>query len=326
LTFPDLPRRRENTEGFIVITMTHNDTKILRWRSTTPRTNGLLWTGELDIDDITQQLSVSYPISEATLATALLDYGILIVTPSGVYLGDVSRQWGPQERIVQATIVESEVALVIYNEIGQWRLLTLQIMQNGSEISFQEYKSTILPREPTAIKLFLSSNSPAFETLIRRGNKTDEDIYLKYCFIALRYPPAIQIYGIDERSPPYRVYDLELTRGTFQEDPLASEIHSMELLLENTGRTYFLIGLRHGLVMNFHVEFWEQWNFFDDETTKLGESPVEFITSTYQRKDESRVFAMCEYLWEIRLENKELGIDEVVFDDFRMVRSLFCRC
>lgn len=318
LTYPDMPPGKENTEGFIVITMTHNDTKLLRWRSSTPRTNGLLWTGDLDIDDFTQHLSLSYPFSEATLATGLTDNGILIVTSSGVYLGDISRRWGPQERIVQAAVVGSEIALVIYSESGQWRLLALQVIQTGSEVTLQEDKSTILPREPTAIKLFLNSNSPTFATLISRAMESHEEYYLKYCFIALRCPPAIQIYGVDDQIP-VMVYECELTRNKEQEDPRASEIHSMDILLEKDGKAFLLVGLRHGIIMSFLIEFWEQWKFLDAETTKLGESPVEFISSTFNRGDESKVFAMCEYLWEIRLEKGELQVDEVLFDDFRMV-------
>ena len=136
-----------DTEGFIVIAMTHNETKFLRWTSPTPRANGMLWTGDLDIDDQTQNLSASYVISESTLVTGLANNCIIQVSPSGVYLGDgVCRRSGPQERIIQGAIVGSEIAVVVYNESGQWNLIFLQIIQDGLEISLVETPSVALPR------------------------------------------------------------------------------------------------------------------------------------------------------------------------------------
>src|SRR5438552_2897739 len=95
----------EYTEGFLVITMTYNETKILRWTSSTPRSAGILWTGALDIDDYTQNLSASYMVSEATLDAGLIDHDIIQVTSSGIYISDAPcRRCGSQERIVQATV------------------------------------------------------------------------------------------------------------------------------------------------------------------------------------------------------------------------------
>jgi hypothetical protein len=314
----------EDTEGFIVITMTHNETKFLRWTSPTPRANGRLWTGDLDIDDYTQNLSTSYVISESTLATGLTKNGIIQVSPSGIYLGDrVWRRAGPEERIVQAAIVGSEIVVVVYDESGQWNLVSLQIIQSGSEITLVETPSVALPREPTTLKLFINHDAPKYTNLIRRGFEPQEMVCSKYCFVAFRFPRKINIYGLIDKIEPFVAYELELDQEHLMEpdDPQTSEIHSMELLVEGGTHSYLLVGLRNGLMMNFRVEFWEQWNFFDTEITKLGSSPVEFISGTHTRKEENRVFAMCEYLWEICLKNRELGIEEVLFDDFRVVMS-----
>ena len=314
----------EDTEGFIVITMTHNETKFLRWTSPAPRANGMLWTGDLDIDDHTQNLSTFYVISESTLATGLNNNDIVQVTPSGVYLGEgLCRRAGPQERIVQAAIIGSEIALVVYNENGQWNLVSIQIVRDGSEISLVETPSMLLPREPTAIKLFICQDAPKYTNLIRRGFEPEDIVCSKYCFVAFRFPRKINIYGLIDKMEPFVAYELELDQEHLMEpdDPRASEIHSMELLVEGGTHSSLLVGLRNGLMMNFRVEFWEQWNFFDTEITKLGSSPVEFISGAHARKEENRVFAMCEYLWEICLKNRELGIEEVLFDDFRVVES-----
>jgi hypothetical protein len=284
----------------------------------------LSWAGDLDIDDYTAHLSATYPISEATLTTALTDNGILIVTSSGVYLGKFSKKWNVQERIVQASIVGSEIALVIYDEIGQWRLLALHILQNGSEISLLEGMSVPLPREPTVAKLFPGSASPTFATL-SRGYDSRENFSQNCCFVALRSPPAILVYALDENLSPNLVYELNCKPPKEQDSP-TSEIHSLEILLERGGPAYLLVGLRHGLLKTFRVDFSQQWNFFNEKITRLGESPVEFISATHEVKDHTNVFAMCDYLWEIRLEKVNLQIDEVLFDDFRMVKQSIGKC
>lgn len=139
-----------------MVSMTHNETKFLRWTSPTPRRDGILWIGDLDIDDWTANLSTSLMISESTLATSITDSGILQVTPTGVYLhGGVRKQVSAQERIVQAAVVGSDIALVIYNETGYWNLVCVKIHSHDSGTYLSEGYSVQLPREPSAMNLFI---------------------------------------------------------------------------------------------------------------------------------------------------------------------------
>jgi hypothetical protein len=135
--------------------MTHNETKFLRWTSSTPRGDGILWAGDLDIDDWTANLSTSLMTSETTLATSLTDNGILQVTPTGVYLHGECRQVSAQERIVQAVVVGSDIALVIYNETGYWNLACVKIVSGDSGTHLSEGYSVQLLREPSAMNLFI---------------------------------------------------------------------------------------------------------------------------------------------------------------------------
>jgi hypothetical protein len=156
LNDPTLPPGEGNTEGYIVVSMTHNETKFLKWTSSTPRDDGILWVGDLDIDDWTANLSTSLMVSETTLATSLTDNGIVQVTPTGVYLhGGVRRQVSSQERIVQAVVVGSDIALVIYNEAGFWSLACAKIVSRDSGTYLSEGYSVQLPREPSAMNLFI---------------------------------------------------------------------------------------------------------------------------------------------------------------------------
>ena len=147
---------------------------------------------------------------------------------------------------------------------------------------------------------------------MREEYEPGEGVSAKYCFIAFRFPRRINIYRLIDQFEPFVASELEVDQEPLMEpdDPRASEIHSMELLVEGETHSYFLVGLRNGLMMNFRVEFWGKWHFFHREITKLGSSPVEFISGVHGRKEENTVFAMCEYLWEISLKDQGLGIDE----------------
>ena len=145
--------------------------------------------------------------------------------------------------------------------------------------------------------------------------------------MAFRFPRTIHFYGLDAIAAQL-VYELEIDEDHIQdpEDPYASEIHSMEILIEDEVPAHLLAGLRNGLFMNIHMRFEKEFLFFTREITRLGNSPVEFISGSHGRKNENQTFAMCEYLWEVRLEDKELKIEEVLFDDFRIVRCLKYDC
>ena len=152
---------KENSEGLIVVTMTYNETKILRWTSSAPRTNHRIWSGDLEIDDITPTLTDHLMLSEPTLAASFVAGSILQITPSGIYFNEtIRRQVSAQERIVQASVVGKHMILVVYSDSGVWTLWSVIVEVNPSDegssdggVSFLFKTQTKLPREPSAIRL-----------------------------------------------------------------------------------------------------------------------------------------------------------------------------
>jgi hypothetical protein len=280
-------------EGYLVLSMTHNETKVLRWSSSTPKINGVPWTGVLDmaIDDCTAQLSPSYHFSESTLAVSLTDNGLLQVTSSGIYLGDVlTFNVNPDERLVQAAIVGEFIAIVVYSQSqSHWSLITYHL----TETSLHPSDQLILPREPTAI--MSSFTSPTTH----------------HTFLSYRQPPEIQIYSSALQSAP------QLT--TLPIDSPDTEIHSIELLFCRPDMGHLLIGTRHGLVLAFRLVIRSgRFDFPEHSVMSLGNAPVEFIPQV----GGTGLFAMSGFLWEIEVEQEwleGLKVREVLFDDFRVV-------
>jgi Mono-functional DNA-alkylating methyl methanesulfonate N-term len=157
LTDPKSDTQDGNMAGFIVVTMTFNETKFLRWTSLSPRKDGTSWIGDLDIDDYTANLSSSLRIAEPTLATGVTKGGIVQVTPAGVFLesGD-HRLLGNQERVVHASVIDDHIALVVYNSEPSWTLVYTQVLRDETSQEFLSAGiSYNLPGEPSAIKLFV---------------------------------------------------------------------------------------------------------------------------------------------------------------------------
>ena len=296
--------------------MTHNESKFLRWTSPGQREDAGLWANELVIDDYTQTFG-SLVSSEPTLATSLMEIGVLQVTPSGVYLTDtVSRQFSPHSRIIHASVVDRDIALVTYNETGYWSLVHMQVQQIDGTFQISAGESIILPREPSAVKLVINKNN-----LLSKLMATDES---KLCLIAFRFPRKVIMYHLlrDMGSTILGecALDPELSQDV-PDDPRASEVHSIDLLSDSATALIYL-GLRHGMVMSIDIT-----NGFETssiQSTKFGHSPVEFISATHIKTEmeNTSLFVMCEYLWEIQLKNGELELHEVLFDDFRIVVPL----
>jgi hypothetical protein len=168
---------KENMEGYIVVSLTHNETKVFHWRSSTPRNDGVGWHGELDIDDITDAIGIHISTSEQTLATGLSNGVMFQITPTGIY-----SNYGPgksrQDRITQASVLGDDIALVTNNEKGSWSLWSMSIrdLVLNSFIQDNSNRDSDTPvtvpqdqaahtslgqsrelerQEPTALKLFL---------------------------------------------------------------------------------------------------------------------------------------------------------------------------
>ena len=314
LTDLDLPPGKEDSRGFIVVTMTHNESKFLRWTSPDHRQD--LWAEELVIDDYTQSFAALVG-SEATLATSLTSTGIIQVTPSGVYVTDkVFRQLSPQSRIIHASVVDSVVALVVYNESGYWSLVHMQLQQTSDDFQLSIGDSVVLPREPSAIKLFIDKNNHV--SGLRNNGMTDKSTL---CLLAFRFPRKIIMYQIQNEMDPRIVgqcaLDPELSQDV-SDDPRASEVNSIGLVCD-ASTTLIYLGMRHGMVMSIDIT-----NGFEAsplQSTKFGNSSVEFISATHtlNERENASLFVMCEYLWEIRLKNGKAELHEVLFDESRIV-------
>lgn len=152
-------------------------------------------------------------------------------------------------------------------------------------------------------------------------------------FVAYRYPRILIMYNLKDargRITEFRV-DPEASND-MPEDPRASEIHSIDTVYGH-GQTYILLGMRHGYMISYKLDRVDDiFSFVEPQTTKFGQSQVEFITATHDEVEEigtterNSVFVRCEYLWQISLEDGLLRIDEVLFDDIRMVSRMLCEC
>lgn len=159
-----------------------------------------------------------------------------------------------------------------------------------------------------------------------------KEVDTKLIFIAYRNPRKVFMYhwkDLLEESADFQL-DPE-TLHTNSEEPLASEVHSIDFVFSQ-GQSFLLLGMRHGYMISCKLE--RDFNdkdslaFFriEAQANKFGQSQVEFITATHDdfeesqgRYEKSRVFVKSDYLWQISVQDGELRIDEVLFDDIRMV-------
>jgi hypothetical protein len=307
----------DNTGGFIVATMTHSETLILRWTSKTSRAPGEPWSGDLDIDDVTP---AEMRTSEPTLAAGLISGDVIQVTPSGVYLSqDVSRQYTGGERIVHASILEAIIAHVIYHPSTGWRLLYAYVIDGKKQITVGA--PIPLEGEPSVIKLL----TLLYGTLLH-SNVSVNGAKTYFCLVAFRTPRKVAIFPVQPGiSEP--VGQLEMDKFiSVGDEPQTSDIHSIESLQtrgEGTSNTFILFGMRHGLMMSCRLSIGNSNQqggmFLELKTTKFGNTQVEFLSVTRDVKDKRSVFLSCGHVWEITANGVGLDVNEVLFDDFRMV-------
>jgi len=151
-------------------------------------------------------------------------------------------------------------------------------------------------------------------------------------FVAYHYPRKLVIHHLTDTMDPITQFHLDPeTPNDTPEDPRASEIHSIDVIY-GQGHTYVLLGMRHGSMISCKLDRMDNSiSFVEPQTTKFGQSQVEFITATHdevQRNlgpmERNSVFVRCEYLWQITLKDGVLKINEVLFDDIRMVFRIGC--
>lgn len=159
-------------------------------------------------------------------------------------------------------------------------------------------------------------------------DRSDKLVTTRFCFVAFRFPRKVVLYQIHENAVPQAMGELALDcdPSTDNADDLrASEIHSIDILDAN-GVSYLLLGMRHGMVISCRVEKTDTISFSDIQITKFGNSQVGFISAMHTTSDKSHLFLTSDYLWEVRLKNGQLENDEILFDDFRTVKSRYQAC
>jgi hypothetical protein len=173
-----LPGQDKN-EGYILISLTYNETKVFRWRSPTSRDDAVPWSGELDIDDITDRVADNLSVSEETLAAGISNGDIFQITPSGIYSAKFRRR-STHGRLIKASIMGDHFAFVTYtHQSGLWNTWSTSFEELVRDESrpkqaspdfagtstvpqddfpakiFSESDNENLKEEPTALKLFL---------------------------------------------------------------------------------------------------------------------------------------------------------------------------
>ena len=164
--------------------------------------------------------------------------------------------------------------------------------------------------------------------LIGRDQSSDKLATTRFCFVAFRFPRKVVLYQIHESAAPQAMGELALDcePSTDNADDLrASEIHSIDSL-EANGVFYLLLGMRHGMLISCRVEKTDTVSFSDIQITKFGNSQVGFISAMHSTSDKSHLFLTSDYLWEVRLKNGQIENDEILFDDFRTVKSQWQAC
>jgi hypothetical protein len=140
----------------------------------------VVWSGELDIDDITDAIGTRISTSEQTLATGLSNGVIFQITPTGVY-SNYEPGRSRQDRIIQASVLGDVIAIVTKTDAGSWSLWSMSIkdlipigfIPDSSDSSHPDSDTLVtIPhdqvaqtslgqhhelegQEPTALKLFL---------------------------------------------------------------------------------------------------------------------------------------------------------------------------
>jgi hypothetical protein len=172
-------RGQDKNEGYILISLTYNETKVFRWRSPTSRGDGVPWSGELDIDDITDRVADDLSISEETLAAGISDGDIFQITPTGIYSAKFRRQ-STHGRLIKASIMGGHLAFVTYTHEPElwnsWSTSFEELVRDesrpnqanpdivgSSTVPQDDFPAKIssesgnenLKEEPTALKLFL---------------------------------------------------------------------------------------------------------------------------------------------------------------------------
>lgn len=149
---------------------------------------------------------------------------------------------------------------------------------------------------------------------------------MNLCVLAFRFPRKLTFWRVRDDIAPDIVREFPIDEETSHivpDDPRYSDIHSIDLI-RSGGVSHLLMGLRQGSMMSYRMVITEKkLAFFDAQIIQFGNSQVDFIAAIHNNCEKERVFVTCGYLWEVRMEDGLLKIDEVLFDDCRMVLKPF---
>ena len=143
------------------------------------------------------------------------------------------------------------------------------------------------------------------------------------CFLAFRFPREVEVYQFKDTSLPKPIGQLSIDHPQSQdvpEDPQALEVHSIDLL-QLGSLSYLLLGMRHGYLLSsrFEYDVNGHCSFTDQQSTMVGHTQVEFLHAPHEVVMHPYTFLSSDSLWEVRIHDTHLEIDEVLFDSSRTV-------
>jgi hypothetical protein len=151
---------------------------------------------------------------------------------------------------------------------------------------------------------------------------------IETCLVAYRSPTEVVLYGSTSNEKFKWLGNLRLDPEFLEEidaDEAFSDVNSIEVLNTEDTLSVFL-GMRHGSVMTCQlISGPSEVSFLNTRLTRFGGSPVEFISAAHDIGGMNYVYLTSDYMWGIRhkreyIENRiTLGVEEILFDDFRMV-------
>lgn len=335
------PTSRDNSEGFLLVSLTHNASQLLRWRSEVRRGDGFFWDGGLDIEDITPtalfdtttSCHISYPM-EPTLAAAMTNSGLFQVLQSGIVLNGHLTRCHPASRIVLSSISGPDACIAFFSDPLAW---FLSLIRTEGPFSYSRENSILLLGEPTAIKLF-QHREYTVSALVLTSSVSAENGSLgtKFCIVAIRHPhrdKAIHMYRFDPNGVPEHVASGPCKKPPGIANPEEEEVrpegqglevNAIEIVSHEGGDYLLLMGMRDGSLTTCKMSCREpflppshSWS-----NTKVGISPVELISTSMDGTTKEKIFIGCDSLWELGFQDGEIEFHEVLFDDIRLAWSI----
>jgi hypothetical protein len=159
-------------------------------------------------------------------------------------------------------------------------------------------------------------------TFMRTDQRSTNPLTL--CFLAFRFPRQVSVFALEAGQSPWPIGMFSIDHPSIQEIPdnvEALEVHSIYLLRSNDV-TFLLLGMRHGFLysVQFECDEAKSCSFQGLQKTKVGWRQVEFMFPSQAFGDKPYVFLTSDSLWEVKVKDGALEINEILFDNNRAVR------